>query len=184
MGVSGHVKPARASTVWRFALLCMILSAIAWLGSAGARILIGNDLLQPGTLEFDQYLPPEAEREIYRLLSVVTIAMLSGYVITLVSSIVFLASSPWKFKEQPWLLMSAILFYLFVPVEIFTMVLDVRIVYTEFFTTADNAVFRELFLARVGALAGAPLVAMMSYLTIIGIAVFQPFRNRHGDTQA
>lgn len=174
----------RTSAVWRIALFCLILSAIVWLGCAGARILIGNDLLQAGTLEFDQYLPPEAEREVYRLLSVVTIAMIAGYVITLISSIVFLTSSPLRFKEHPWLLMSAILFYLFVPVEIFTMVLDVRIVYAEFFTTADNAVFRELFLARVGALAGAPLVAMMSYLTIIGIAVFQPFRDNRRDDKA
>lgn len=170
------MTPTRTSPVWRIALFCLILSAIAWLGSASVRILIGNDLLQPGTLEFDQFVSPEAEREIYRLLSVVTIVMIAGYLVTLVSSIVFLAASPFPFKDHPWLLMSAILFYLFVPVEIFSMVLDVRIIYNEFFTTAENAVFRELFLARIGALAGAPLVAMLCYYTIIGLAVFQPFK--------
>jgi amino acid transporter len=177
------MKPDRLFPVWRVALLLTVLSSIAWLGSANVRILIGNDLLQPGTLEFDQYLPPDAEREIYRLLSIASIVMIVAYLVTLVSSIVFLATGPFRFKDHPWLLMSAILFYLFVPVEIFTIVLDVRMIYDEFFTTADNAVFRELFLARVGALAGAPLVAMLCYYTIIGLAVFQPFRKR-GNSKA
>ena len=53
-------------------------------------------------------------------------------------------------------MMSAILFYTFVPVEAFTMYLDGTMVYKEFFTTEGNDVFRELFVARVGALAGAP----------------------------
>jgi hypothetical protein len=109
--------------------------------------------------------------------------MIVAYLVTLVSSIVFLATSPFRLKDHPWLLMSAILLYLFVPVEIFTIVLDVRMIYDEFFTTADNAVFRELFLARVGALAGAPLVAMLCYYTIIVLAIFQPFR-RKGDLKA
>jgi hypothetical protein len=56
------------------------------------------------------------------------------------------------------------------------MTLDARMIYHEFFTTAENRVFRELFLARVGALKGAPLVAMLCYYTIIVLAVFQPMK--------
>jgi hypothetical protein len=74
--------------------------------------------------------------------------------------------------------MSAILFYLFVPVEAFTMYLDGKMIYQEFFTMVDNEVFRELFVRRMGALKGAPVVALLCYYTIIGLVVFQPFRKK------
>ena len=166
----------RGSRTWRVALFVLIVSGILWLGAAYVRAIIGNDLLKSGTLEFVEYIPPEAEQEIFRLLSFVSISIIVSYIITLVSSAVFLATCPFKLKQHGWLMMSAILFYVFVPAEVFTMYLDGKMIYNEFFTTADNEVFRELFLARLGALAGTPFIATLCYFTIIGLAVFQPFR--------
>jgi hypothetical protein len=170
MGTVG-VLPA-----WRIALVVCVFASILWLGGTHFRILLANDLLKTGTMEIVEYIPPEAEREVYRMISVASLMILPCYALTVVSSIVFLATSPYRLKEHGWLMMSAILFFVFVPLEIFTMTLDVRMIYHEFFTTADNRVFRELFLARVGALRGAPLVAMLCYYTIIVLAVFQPMK--------
>jgi hypothetical protein len=171
----GTTAADRHPLLWRVALFVMVLAGICWLGAVNMRAIIGNDMLRTGTLEFDELLPPDAEREIFRLLSLASLVVICAYSVTLVSSIVFLASSPFRLKEHGWLMMGAILFYVFVPVEIYTLVLDGRIVYNEFFTTADNAHFRELFLARVGALAGAPLIALLCYYTAIGLAIFRPF---------
>lgn len=164
--------------VWRIALFVLVVSAIFWLGGTNARALIGNDMLKPGTVEFEEYLAPEAEREVFRLISVSSVVIMISYLVTLTSSILFLATSPYRLKEHGWLLMSAILFYVFVPVEVYTMILDGKMIYKEFFTTADNAVFRELFVARVKALAGAPVIAVLCYYTVIGLAVFQPLKKR------
>ncbi len=166
-----HLLPA-----WRIALFVIVVAGTFWLGAVNIRATIGNDLLKPGTLEFEEYLAPEAESEIYRLISIVSVIVLASYAITVTGSIVFLATCPFKMKQHGWLLMSAILFYLFVPVELFTMYLDGRMIYLEFFTTADNQVFRELFIARVGALAGAPVIAHLCYYTIIALAIFQPMK--------
>ena len=165
-----------SSTVWRTALFILVVSSIFWLGAINIRAIIGNDMLKTGTLEFEEYIAPEAEREIFRLMAFTTLVIMISYCVALVSSIIFLASAPFKMKEHGWLLLSAILFYVFVPVEAFTMYLDGKIIYQEFFTTADNDVFRELFIARVGALAGAPVIALLCYYTIIGLAIFQPFK--------
>jgi len=159
-------------------LFVFVVSGTLWLGGVHVRAIIGNDLLKLGTLEFEEYIPPEAEREIFRLLSLASIFVMGSYLVTLVSSMVFLANSPYKLKEEGWLMISAILFYLFVPVEIFTMVLDGKMIYNEFFTTADHLVFRELFIARIGALAGTPFIAILCYYTIIALAVFQPLKKR------
>jgi hypothetical protein len=175
MVTEAAARSDRHPVLWRVALFVMIIAGILWLGAVNMRAIIGNDMLRTGTMEFDELLPPDAEREIFRLLSIVSIAVILGYAITLVSSIVFLSSSPYRLKEHGWLMMSAILFYCFVPVELYTLVLDARMVYSEFFTVTDNAYFRELFLARVGALAGAPLVALLCYYATIALAIFRPF---------
>jgi hypothetical protein len=173
---------AHSPTIWRVALLLCIISAVVWLGAVNSSALIGNDMLKIGTREIEESLAPEAEREIYRLLSFTALVAIVSYLVTLVSSIVFLVSSPFRLKEHGWLMISAILFYLFVPVEAFTMYLDARMVYLEFFTTAGNEPLRELFVSRVAALAGTPLIALLCYYTIIGLAVFQPLKRPRAST--
>lgn len=162
----------------RVALYVMVVAAIFWLGGVNIRAMIGNDMLKTGTLEFEEYLAPEAEREIFRLLSFASLIVMISYAAVLVSATVFLTTTPMRFRDHGWLMMSAILFYAFVPVEVFTMSLDARMVYMEFFTTAGNEMFRELFIARVAALAGAPVIALLCYYTIIGLAVFRPLTRR------
>lgn len=168
----------RRSPLWRFWLFLLVVSGIIWLGCVNARAIIGNELLKPGTLEFEEFLSPEAEREIFRLLSLTSILIIGSYCVLLISSTLFLFTSPYRMKEHGWLLMTAILFYLFVPVEAFTMYLDGKMIYQEFFTTVDNEVFRDLFVRRMGALKGAPVVALLCYYTIVGLVVFQPFRKK------
>jgi len=169
------------SPLWRLWLFLLVLSGIVWLGCVNARAIIGNDLLKTGTLEFEEFLAPEAEREIFRLLSMTSLVIIASYCVLFVTSILFLASSPYRLKEHGWLMMSAILFFVFVPVEVFTMYLDGKMIYQEFFTTADNQLFRELFVRRMGALKGAPVVALLCYYTIVGLATFQPFRKKQED---
>jgi hypothetical protein len=159
---------------WRISLLGLIFGGMLWLGAANVRVIVGNELLQTGTLVFEEYLAPDAEREIFRLLSIISLVVMSSYVVVVASSVVFLATMPYRLKEQGWLMMSAILFYVFLPVEVFTMRLDGQMIYLEFFTTAGRDAFRELFIARVAALSGVPLIATLCYYTIILLAVFRP----------
>lgn len=162
--------------LWRFALFVLIGAWILWFGGIHTRALIGNDLLQSGTVEFADYVDPQAEREIYRLLSITAVLVMAAYALVITSAIVFLATSPFRLKDHGWLLMSAILLFLFVPVEIYTLYLDWKMVYLEFYTTADNGTFREVFLARVNALQGTLFIAVLCYYTIVALAVFQPFK--------
>ncbi len=118
------MKEQREPIVWRIALFVLVVSAIFWLGGTNARAFIGNDMLKPGTVEFEEYLSPDSEREVFRLISVSSVVIIVSYLATLASSILFLATCPYRLKEHGWPLMSAILFYVFVPVEIYTMVLD------------------------------------------------------------
>ena len=115
---------------------------------------------------------------LYRLFAGTGIMMITGYVAVLIAGAVFLARSPYSLRQHGWLMMSAILLYLFVPVEVVRD--DPRCPHDPggIFRRSRSRPSRELFLARVGALAGAPFVALLCYYTIIVLAVFQPFR-RH-----
>ncbi|CAG0961515.1 hypothetical protein ANRL2_00917 [Anaerolineae bacterium] len=170
----------RSSVAWRAALIAIAVGAVLWLGSVHARALLANDLLVPGTLTMDATVPPVVERHIYHQLATQALTMIPGYLLVLAGSIVFLARSPYRPKEHGWLMMSAILLFLFVPVEAFTMVLEVRMVLLEFTGSGGLDQFRELFLARMQALAGAPLIAQLCYYTIIVLLAVQPFRKQHG----
>jgi hypothetical protein len=164
--------------VFRLALVVLLMATIVWFGASIMRMMLWSELLKPGTLQFEDYIAPEAEREIYRLLSMSSAYAIGGYVLVIMSSAVVLATSPLRPKEHGWLMLCAILLFLFVPVEVYTAYLDLKMIYMEFYTAEARASFRELFLARVGALAGTPFIAQLCYITIILVAVFQPFRKR------
>jgi hypothetical protein len=68
------------------------------------------------------------------------------------------------------------LFYLFTPVEIYTMVLDMRFWYFDFIGSNDLVEFRKLFIHRLAALSGVPMIAILCYYTAIVLAVFKPLR--------
>ncbi len=176
MPTSQRFSSSHDSSLWRVSLFTCIVASIMWLGAVNVRALIGNDILKPGQLAFQDYIDPQAEREVYRLISITSIAVIAGYAATLVSAIVFLLSSPFKLKQHGWLMMSAILFFIFVPVELYTHYLDWKMIYLEFYTSADIGQFREVFLARVMALQGVPFIALLCYYTIITLAVFQPLK--------
>jgi hypothetical protein len=162
-------------------LFVLAFTSVVWLGSLNARMVIGGDLLEPGTLEFDPLLSPSAERELFRILSMTALITAASYLGVLVSAALFLWHSPWRPRQHGWMMISAILLFGFVPVEIYAMTIDLKMVYLEFFTTATNEDFRVLFLERLGALGGAPFIALLSYYTILGLAAFQPMRRISGD---
>lgn len=166
----------RSSTGFRVALAVFVLAGIVWLGGQTARLVLWGELLVPGTMEFNTSVLPAAEHMAYDLLAKMFLLLAISYVVLLLSSVFVLILSPWPLRRNGWLLMSALLLYLFVPVEGYALYLDGRMAYLASFTSAELPVLRELFLARAGALAGAPLIGYLCSYTVVLLAVFQPLR--------
>src|SRR5713101_1531267 len=158
----------------KISLFLMIVGGAVWVGGVNIRAIIGVDLLDFGTIEFKPNIHPLVEREVFRLIALSSIVVMIAYTVTLTSSIVFLRTTSLAFKENGWLMMSAILFYLFVPVEVYTMILDGKMVYLDFVLSSNDLVeFRKLLIHRLAALSGVPIIALFCYYTIIALAVFQ-----------
>ena len=174
------VTDSQTSTrnVERVALLFLLIGGIMWLGGIPIRWILGSRLLVAGSLEFKQDLIPVVEREVFRLLSYSSIVILLGYVVVFLSGIVFLRATHIHFKENGWLVMSALLFYIFTPVEAYTSYLDGKMISLELWGPPDATMFRELFIKRLAALKGLPFIALLCYYTIVPLVIWQPMKKR------
>lgn len=166
--------------VERITLFIMSIAAITWLGGVTIRWVLSGCLLVPGTLDFRTDLIPPVEREAFRMINYTSIVTLVGYAVVAVSGVVFLFSTTLKFRENGWLVMAALLFYLFSPAEIYTSYLDGKMISMELWGTPNLTLYRELFISRVAALKGVPFIALLCYYTIVALAIWQPMKKEPG----
>ena len=113
---------------------------------------------------------------IFKLLSYTSVLIMISYLVVLVSAIIFLKKCKINFKENPWLLMCSILFFVFVPVEFYTTYLDIQFYRLFLEHPPNHDGLLKLFGERIGFLKGVPWIAMLSYYTIILIAVMKPLK--------
>jgi len=157
-------------------LFILVVSAIVWLGAINVRFFIGNQLLNYDEFNFRTSIPPDEENQIFKMISDSSLMIMIFYVIVLVSAIVFMKTCKINLRENPWLLMSAVLFFAFVPVEIYTSYIDLKFVLLFDKRPANHDKLLELFGERIGFLRGVPWIAVMSYYTIIWLAVYKPLK--------
>lgn len=158
----------------KFWLFLLIVSTIFWLGGINIRAIIGNDLLNYDEFSFRTSIPPDEENWIFRLLSFSSIFIMSSYLVVLVSAIAFLKTAKLNIKQNAWLLMCSILFFAFVPVEVYTYYLDIKFYLLYLTNPPNHDGLLRIFGERIGFLKGVPYIALLSYYTVIAIAVFRP----------
>ena len=157
-----------------------MFGAVVWLGALSTRAMLGNELLQFGTIELKTNLDPLFERELYRIISYATLLVMGGYSAALIGAIGFTATATVAWKQHGWLLMCAILFFVFVPVELWSLKLDWKMIGLNFWGDWPLEEFRKAYLRRLTALSGLPVIANLTYYTMIVIAVWRPFERPNG----
>jgi hypothetical protein len=167
----------------KIALTLLIIAAIFWLGGINIRTLIGNELLDYDQFEFKTSIPPDRENTLFQMISNASLVIIISYAVVLISAIWFMATTKLKIKENGWLLMSAIMFFMFVPVEIYTYILDVKFMLLFQAGPPDHDEILKIFGERIGALSGVPVIAVLCYYTIIPIVIFQPLRKVPGEDE-
>ena len=163
----------KSSKTWLFLL---ILSAIVWLGAINVRFIIGGELLNYDEFDFRTSIPPDEENMIFKLISNASIVLMIAYFFTFIFAVLFLKTCKINLKQNAWFLMCAILFFVFSPVEFYTSYLDLK--FTLLFVSGppNHDELLRLFGERIGFLKGVPAIAVLSYYTIIGIAIFRPLK--------
>ncbi len=160
----------------KIALTLLMIAAILWLGGINIRALIGNELLNYDQFDFRTSIPPDRENTLFQMISNSSIVVVSSYLVVLICAVWFIATTKIKLKENGWLLMSAILLFLFVPAEIYAGYLDIKFVLLFYSNPPNHDGLLKIFGERLGALSGIPVIALFCYYSIIPIAVFKPLR--------
>jgi len=157
-------------------LFILTVFAIFWLGGISVRFFIGNQLLDYDEFNFRISIPPDEENQIFKMISDASLMIMFSYTAVLISAIVFMKTCKINLRENTWLLMCAILFFVFVPVELYTSYLDLKFIMLFDKRPANHDNLLKLFGERIGFLRGVPWIAIMSYFTVIWLAIFQPMK--------
>jgi hypothetical protein len=179
------------SLTYRIGMTVFTVAGVLWLGGIVYRALIANELFIPGTLDFDPAIMPAQESMLYQLIAASSLVVIIAYGVAIISAILVYRSIPLRSKDHGWLMMAAILIFMFVPVELFTAYLDVRFILLWEGTRDQIAQHGlEAFLDvrselqatvshRIGALSGLPVMAVFCYLTALVVMIWQPMRRDH-----
>ncbi|HCA42469.1 MAG TPA: hypothetical protein DEP28_04370 [Bacteroidetes bacterium] len=157
-------------------LFLIVVFSIIWLGAINIRFLIGNELLVFDEFNFRTSIPPDEENLIFKQVSNSSIVIIASYCIVFLSAIFFLKFCKINLKENPWLLMCAILFFMFSPVEFYSHYLDIKFIMLFNQRPENHDVLLKIFGERIGLLRGVPWIALLSYYFIIWCAIFQPMK--------
>ncbi len=169
------------STSNKIALSMLALAAIFWLGAINIRALIGNQLLIYDQFQFRTSIPPDRENTIFQLISDASLVVIISYAIVLICSVWFALTNKLKIKNNGWLLMCYLLFFIFVPVEVYTYIIDIKFMLLFQTHPPNHDELLRLFGQRLGALSGVPVIALLCYYTIIPIVIFRPLRKKNAE---
>lgn len=157
----------------------MLISSVFWLGAINIRALIQNELLNFDQFNFRTNIPPDRENTLFQLVSNTSIVIMASYFLVFISAVWFLRTTRLKVKENGWLMMCVVLFFLFVPAEIYTYFIDIKFILLYYSHPSGHDELLRLFGMRLGALSGIPVIALLCYYTIIPIAIFRPLTRVH-----
>ncbi|MFZ4619803.1 MAG: hypothetical protein ACOYNS_04530 [Bacteroidota bacterium] len=162
----------------KFFLFLFVLSALVWMYASSMKNYQAGMLFEFGTANFKQEINADVERTIYRTISENALIAFVSYPLTILAAAGFAATTRWKFRIDGWLMMSAILLFGFVPVELYCAWLDWKIVGLNYWGDWPLEEFRKAILMRMTALAGLPFIAQLCYFTIPFFIIFKPLQKQ------
>jgi hypothetical protein len=156
----------------------LFLSAAIWIYGSSMKNYRSGTLLKFGTIEYINDMDVNLERAAYHSIAENSVIAMLSYPIAILSAIGYVVTTPRSFKQNGWLLMSAILFFAFIPVEAYCYWLDWKIVGLNYWGNWPLEEFRKALQIRLTALAGLPFIAQLCYYTIPILIIFKPLQKQ------
>ena len=150
----------------KFALYLLLIGGIILLGGIAYQILVGISTMN--------LTNSDAELFGYMLMSRGSLLITTGYGLVFVAGLLFWWWGPYQFRKDYWFLAAFLLFYIWLPVDIYTISLDIQFALRFDPSQLLTPELKNLFLARQQSLGPVPPIQLLGYLVAIGLAVFQP----------
>jgi len=151
-----------------------IMGGIIWLGGSIVRAAIAFDLFIPGTLTFKPTMSAEAMLQTIRLFGVTAFYTMVSYGFFVVLGTAFWLSLRGLWRVRGGVFIAGVLFLLYVPVEAIQLYYDIHLVMMIQEGTLALEAGKVLVVKRISVLSGAPLLAMLGYISAVLVLCMQP----------
>jgi hypothetical protein len=162
-------------------LAIFFICAALWFGGGIIRNALAFDLFQPGTLLYKDFVQPAQINYSIRLFGITGYYTVAGYAGALISALgLFITMRP-RLKQNGWLFMAFILFFLYIPAELYLVYLDIALInrtnQIDYVSLMQDAGLRSLFEQRFHPMLTATgFLSLLSYLTAILFLAWQPLK--------
>ena len=143
----------------------LALGFVLLLGGIAAQMVVGISTMG---------VTGEMERFGMAVMSRVSQLLIVAYFMVFVSGVVLWLSSPTALKKKGWFRAALLLFYIWLPVDIYTIVLDIRFARLFDLNKPLTEELKALHFGRWQTLGILPLLALLGYLVAIALVVFRP----------
>lgn len=162
-------------------LFVAVLFFVLWLGSYLTRQLYLFQLFEPEDLTLSPYFASQNVLAVlYSSLGLIT-ANIVTYSIFLLFFTLFILTSKINLKKEGWLLVTVLIIYSTAPFEIFLLTFDFNIVLKLLSEKFGQYEMLTLIKERITMLGSFPLAEIFSYIFVIFLVLFQPFRLKQNE---
>jgi len=165
-------------------LTIFALAFIIWLGGAILRTAIGFTIFEPSATEtLIRKAPNDILMQTVYIFASTSIYTSIAYLITFALSFFLLAKYKNIWKQEGWILMCFVLFYLFSPVEIYTIYEDIKLsiaVFQQNVWEFYSQPVQDYFMKRIKNVVYNSLngLTLLSALTIVIYVIWQPLKKK------
>jgi len=154
-----------------------LTAAAVWIGSYLVKIFLIYNLFEPVDLALkERYLQTDLNNVFFTLLPAFATALIA-YVIFIFTFITFLSLSKISLKQNGWLFISVLIVLITFPFEMYLMLTDYKIINLLLLESFNSDAILQLIRDRITTLSSFPVIALLSYISILFLIIFKPLTN-------
>lgn len=152
-----------------------LTSGCIWFGAYFARLMTTYQMFEAVDLSLKSYISGNSLPAILQTTYPLVTLTFTTYLILIITFTIFLLISKRKLKENGWLLITALIIYLTLPLESMLMWIDYKLLNLFLIEQFASSSIIELIRDRITLLNSFPIILLLSYLSIPYFLVFKPF---------
>lgn len=159
-----------------------LTAAAVWIGSYLVKIFLIYNLFEPVDLALkERYLQADLNNVLFILLPAFLTAFIA-YIIFVIAFIVFLTLSKLGLKHNGWLFIAVLIVLITFPFELYLMLTDYKIINLLLLESLNSDAILKLIRDRITTLSSFPIIALLSYISVLFLIIFKPLTIKNNDT--
>jgi hypothetical protein len=156
-----------------FVVLSLIAGSI-WIGSYLTRLFAVYQLFEGPDLIIKSYINENNRDGILFSLLPIFVVHFVAFIITIITSLLFLLTSKLKLRYNGWLFIIVVAMIITLPFEVYLMLIDYKIIIALNNGSFDGINMISLLRDRIKDLSSFSIVALLTYVSFFYFIVFQP----------